>query len=74
MDLFVGEWRRARGLSQSALARMAGISRQTLAAIEDRATVRPHKATLQILAQALGCRLDNLQELPPGHPVQEPKQ
>lgn len=71
MDLFVAEWRESKGLSQAALARMAGISRQTLSAIEKRKTVKPHPSTLQILAMAIGCPVNGLYSKPPGSSVQE---
>jgi transcriptional regulator with XRE-family HTH domain len=47
--------RRARGLSQSDLARLSGLSPGTVNRIERGRIVRPHRVTLAVLAATLGC-------------------
>ncbi|MBP5985838.1 MAG: helix-turn-helix transcriptional regulator [Azonexus sp.] len=54
-------WREQRGLTQEALAAKAEISKAYLCQIETRIRVGALK-TLQVLADALGVRLDDLRE------------
>ena len=49
----IAELRARQGLSQAKLARVAGISRQTLRAIEGGTVRRPHDYTLARIASAL---------------------
>jgi transcriptional regulator with XRE-family HTH domain len=53
--------RRRRALTQSALARLAGISRQYLSDIE-RGTAEPSIEILTTIASALGIRVEDLSE------------
>jgi transcriptional regulator with XRE-family HTH domain len=53
--------RRARALTQSSLARLAGISRQYLSDIE-RSTVEPSAEVLAAIATALGIRVEELSQ------------
>jgi len=53
------ERRIARGYSREALASTAGISPRTVYAIESEG-VRPQRATVRVLAEALGCRPSDL--------------
>jgi len=54
-------WREQRALTQEALATKAGISKAYLCQIETRKRVGALK-TLQVLADALGVKLDDLRE------------
>ncbi|MDQ7858386.1 MAG: substrate-binding domain-containing protein [Armatimonadota bacterium] len=58
-DNRLGGVREARGLSQTALARLAGLSRQALHAIETGRYV-PNTAVALRLARALGCAVEDL--------------
>ena len=49
-----------RALSQTELARRAGLARQLLAGLEKGARVRPEPATLEKLADALGATVEQL--------------
>jgi transcriptional regulator with XRE-family HTH domain len=53
--------RRGRALTQSALARLAGISRQYLSDIE-RGAAEPSTETASAIATALGIRVEELSE------------
>lgn len=47
-------------LSQRALAREADVARATVQRLEGGQCVRPHPATLRLIAQALGCDASEL--------------
>jgi transcriptional regulator with XRE-family HTH domain len=51
--------RRSRGLSQSELATMSGLARETVSRLE-RGLTRPGRGTLLLLAASLGCAVDEL--------------
>jgi len=54
--IFLSEWRKVKGYSQSGLARAARVSRQTVITIESGKGGIPHPATILSLSQALGIR------------------
>jgi transcriptional regulator with XRE-family HTH domain len=53
-------YRRRARLSQRALAREAGVGRQTIAAIEGELITGPTLTTLQAIARACGCSTRDL--------------
>jgi putative transcriptional regulator len=59
--------RAERGLSQTELARMAGVTRQTISSIETGQYV-PSTLLAFVLAQRLGCRVDEIFSLQGGDP------
>lgn len=65
MELYIREWRKAKGLSQERLAMDSGISRQALIFIEKKRSLKPHPRTLEALARTLGCSVYALTEKPP---------
>ncbi len=52
--------RKARGLSREQLAVSAGLSSRTIVRLEREEGRHPHRATMLVLASALGCRPDAL--------------
>jgi transcriptional regulator with XRE-family HTH domain len=54
--------RKAKGLSQMALARESGLSLSIITQLEQGLTADPKLSTLKALSKALGCRIDYLAE------------
>jgi transcriptional regulator with XRE-family HTH domain len=54
--------RKAKGLSQMALARESGLSLSIITQLEQGLTADPKLSTLKALAKALGCKIDDLAE------------
>ena len=54
------EIRIAMGVSQKRLAEMSGVPQQTISAIETGERENPGVNTLRILADALGCTIDEM--------------
>lgn len=53
------ELREQRGISQSELARLCGVTRSTICRIED-GSRKPSCVLMVKLAQAIGCKIDDL--------------
>lgn len=64
MVWYVAEWRRYRCYNRSEFARMCGISRTCLIAIESGVSEKPHPNTLFLLAKNLQCEIEHLKYLP----------
>lgn len=64
MDLNIKEKRKEKHLSQEELASMAGVSRQTIINLENNATKNITVLTLQKIAGALNCSVDDLLIMP----------
>lgn len=71
-ELFLKDWRIKRGMTRSALARLSGVSRQTIILIEDGVTTVPTRPTLRRLARILRCDPTEFLAPPPAdlEPVQ----
>ena len=65
MDLNIKEKRKEQRLSQEELAMMAGVSRQTIINLENNAIKNITVLTLQKIAGALNCSVDDLLIMPP---------
>ena len=60
MGIKIREARKAVGMSQKELAIRAGLSRQTLSAIENNEQKKPTVRTLEKIAEALGVTIDRI--------------
>jgi len=71
----IRELRKAKGMSQMALARASGLSLSIVTQLEQGLTSDPRLSTLKALAGALGCTLDELARDGGGHgePLAEPE-
>lgn len=56
------EHRLAKGLTQEQLAVHAGVTAKTVREIEKGGAYTPHRGTLLLLSQVLGCTIDDLTE------------
>jgi transcriptional regulator with XRE-family HTH domain len=52
--------RQNKGMSQDKLSKLAGLTLHTIAKIESGATLDPRVGTVKLIAQALGCSVDDL--------------
>ena len=66
MELNIREKRKSLKMSQEELARLADVSRQTIINLENDATKNITVLTLQKIAGALNCSVDDLLILPEG--------
>ena len=66
MDLQLRAWRTYRALSQAELAARAGVTKQTVLALEKPGHRRPHPRTVRKLAKGLGIAPHQLYSAPTG--------
>ena len=71
----LNEIKKSKGLTNEQLAEMSGVPKTTLDKITAGTNTNPKLGTLQSLCRALGCRLDDLDDLSPEtkKPPHQPK-
>ena len=60
MFVDVGRMRKMKGMTQDQLAKAVGVSRLAISDIETGKTKNPSSKTLFAIANALGCKIDDL--------------
>lgn len=61
----INEMRKAKGMSIDELCAKSGIPKSTISKITAGITTNPTLDTMQAIARALGCRLDDFDDAPP---------
>jgi transcriptional regulator with XRE-family HTH domain len=56
----IKKYRKARGISQDKLSKLAGVTYNTIIKIESGSTTNPRVETLHLIAKALGVTVDSL--------------
>lgn len=67
LPLFIRDWRKVKGLSQSELGSLTGMDKRQISRLETGGTKRPYDSTLQAIADALRLSVYDLYRSPKAH-------